>query len=41
MRSSDHYTDKLAYVHLNPVRKQLVSHPEEWPYQGVIHEIRW
>jgi len=41
MRSQDHYHDKLAYVHLNPVRRLLVSKPEDWPYQGVVHEIRW
>lgn len=41
MRSSDQYDDKRAYVHLNPVRKGLVTRPEDWPYQGVVHEIRW
>jgi REP element-mobilizing transposase RayT len=41
MRSRAHYEEKLSYVRMNPVRKELVKTPEEWPYQGVIHEIRW
>ena len=41
MRSREHYEEKLSYVRLNPVRKNLVSSTEEWPYQGVIHPIQW
>ena len=41
MRSRDHYEEQLAYVRMNPVRKELVRTPEEWPYQGVINELAW
>lgn len=36
MRSEESYTEKWLYVVENPVRKRLVTRPEEWPYQGEI-----
>ncbi|MFO1514995.1 MAG: hypothetical protein U1F83_19165 [Verrucomicrobiota bacterium] len=41
MRNSIEYEEKLAYVRENPLRKGLVSKPEDWIYQGRIHDIKW
>lgn len=41
MRSESHYEEKWEYVRWNPVRAGLVARPEEWPFQGEIHELRW
>jgi putative transposase len=41
LRSSDSYQEKWEYVRNNPVRKGLAAHADEWPYEGVIHELRW
>lgn len=39
MRSWEHYAEKWEYTRFNPVRKQLVARPEDWPYQGELHEL--
>ena len=41
VRSAQRYAEKYEYVRLNPVRLGLVERPEDWPYQGEIHELRW
>lgn len=41
MRSSGQYEEKWDYVRRNAVRHGLVQQPEDWPYQGVLHELRW
>ncbi len=41
VRSSAQYEEKWEYVRYNPVRLALVGKPEEWPYQGELHELRW
>jgi putative transposase len=41
LRSRQEYTDKWNYVRENPVRAGLATHPDEWPYQGTINELRW
>ena len=41
LRRSDNYGEKWRYVAANPVRKSLVAQGEDWPYQGVINELRW
>ncbi len=41
MRSIQQYEEKWLYVRFNPVRHQLVSQPEDWPYQGEIHKLTW
>ena len=41
MRSSTHYLRKLEYVRENPVRAGLVARSEDWPYQGIMNELRW
>lgn len=40
LRSRDDYTQKWAYVMLNPVRKGLCASAEGWPYRGTIHDLR-
>nr|VFK20581.1 MAG: REP element-mobilizing transposase RayT [Candidatus Kentron sp. FM] len=32
---------KWEYIRRNPVRHGLADTPEEWPFQGKIHEWRW
>jgi len=41
IRSGEHYHEKWDYVRLNPVRRNLVSTPEDWPWQGVLGTIEW
>ncbi len=33
LRTDDEWTEKVAYVRMNPVRKEMVTRPEDWPYQ--------
>ena len=40
LRSQESYSEKWAYVLLNPVRAGLVSHSQEWLYQGEIHPLQ-
>jgi putative transposase len=39
LRSADSYGLKWDYVRENPVRAGLVARLEDWPWQGVIHEL--
>lgn len=32
IRSQDQFTEKYEYIRMNPVRKDLVQSPEDWPY---------
>jgi putative transposase len=41
LRNRIEYEEKLTYVRENPLRKKLAEKPEEWPYQGRIHDLRW
>lgn len=41
LRRAETYHDKWEYVRQNPVRKALVAKPEDWPYQGMLNELRW
>ena len=41
MRHEPQYEEKWLYVQQNPVRHDLVAVPEDWPYRGEIHELRW
>ncbi|MDQ8197476.1 transposase [Pelagicoccus enzymogenes] len=34
LRSGDSYSEKWAYVEMNPVRAGLVERPENWRWQG-------
>ena len=41
LRDGESYAQKRQYVRENPVRAGLVERPEDWPYSGRVHEIRW
>jgi putative transposase len=41
VRSAEVYEQKWAYVWHNPVRAGFVARPEDWPFQGEIHPLRW
>ena len=41
MRSVEQYEQKWHYVRFNPVRHKLVERSEDWPFQGILHELRW
>ncbi|MDE3179135.1 MAG: transposase, partial [Acidobacteriota bacterium] len=34
VRHRKEFTDRLAYMHMNPVRKGLVTKPEEWRWSS-------
>jgi REP element-mobilizing transposase RayT len=40
LRTTESYGKKWDYVCNNPVHAKLVSNSDEWPYQGIIHELR-
>jgi len=39
IRSEESMREKYEYVRLNPVRAGLVKRSEDWPYQGVVHQL--
>lgn len=39
LRNSESYAVKWEYVRQNPVRAGLVTHVEDWPYQGEVFVI--
>ena len=41
LRRQESYAEKWEYVRENPVRAGFVKNPADWPFQGVIHEMRW
>ena len=41
LRDKESYAEKWLYVLENPVRKGLVERPQDWPFCGRVHEIRW
>ena len=41
LRRHENYGEKWAYVQNNPVRAGLAAHLDDWPFQGVIHPLRW
>ncbi len=42
LRNAAEYTEKWTYIRENPIRRGLVCHTDEWPFQGVVHpEERW
>ena len=41
LRTHESYSEKWEYVRRNPVRAGLVTHPDQWPFQGEIHSLRW
>ena len=41
LRSQEEFAEKWRYVIENPVRAGLVKRPEDWPYMGTVHPLRW
>jgi putative transposase len=41
LRRGENYSERWEYVRMNPVRAGLVQNPDDWPYQGVLNELRW
>ena len=41
MRTQEQYNRKLEYVANNPVRKGLVTRPQDWRFAGNLASLRW
>jgi hypothetical protein len=41
IRDLDHYTEKLSYMRMNPVRRGLAATPDAWPYAGKLRDVVW
>jgi putative transposase len=41
LRRAENYMEKWEYVRRNPVRAGLVREPDQWPFQGVLHDLVW
>ncbi len=41
LRTGESYVQKWEYVRNNPVRKGLVAHADDWPYQGQMNGLEW
>ena len=41
LRNGDNYDVKWLYVRNNPVRHGLVSHPDDWRFQGCLNDLWW
>ena len=41
LRSGESYESRWDYVRANPVRAELVSAPEQWPFQGELNVLEW
>jgi putative transposase len=41
LRSGESYDEKWEYVRNNPVRHGYVTDADNWPYQGILNELRW
>jgi len=41
LRRGQSYDEKWEYVQNNSVRHGYVNNPDDWPYQGELHELRW
>ena len=39
LRNAESLNMKWKYVFMNPVRRGLVSQPEDWPWAGEIHRL--
>jgi len=39
LRSGESYMEKVSYMQRNPVAAGLVKTPEDWPWQGIIHDL--
>jgi len=41
LKYGENYHEKWEYVRQNPARKRLVENSDNWPYQGVLNDLRW
>ena len=41
LRRGESYDEKWEYVRNNPIRHGYVKNADDWPYQGVLNELRW
>ena len=41
LRTGESYSEKWDYVEQNATRAGLVNRVEDWPYRGVIHDLRF
>jgi putative transposase len=41
LRTQDDYREKWEYIRQNPVRANLTSTPEQWPYTGTLNPLTW
>jgi len=41
LRAQESYEEKWKYVRENPVRAKLVGAPDDWPFQGELHPLRY
>jgi hypothetical protein len=41
LRRTENYQEKWAYVRENPVRKNLVTRADDWPFQGMLNVLQW
>jgi putative transposase len=41
LRRHESYSEKWEYVRNNPVRAGLAKKPKDWPFWGVVNELRW
>jgi putative transposase len=41
LRCGEHFSAKWEYIRANPVRKGLVAHADDWPFQGTLFPIVW
>ncbi len=39
IRTTESYGEKWEYMRLNPVRAGLTANADDWPYEGVIHNL--
>jgi putative transposase len=41
LRSGESYHQKWLYIWENPIKKDFVRKPEDWPFQGELNVIPW
>ncbi len=41
LRRNESYEEKWEYMRHNPVRRRLVTRPEDWPFAGTITTLEW
>lgn len=39
LRPDDCYAERWNFLRAHPVREGLVTHPDDWPHQGVLHDL--